>query len=120
MHELSICASIAAIAENHRGHRTVVSVRVRIGHLRQVVPEALTLGWAATVRDTPLAGAILDVEAVPAEIVCADCRQHSQLDEPFLLCPACGGDAVTVVAGEECLVASVDLVDPPTIPDEVE
>jgi hydrogenase nickel incorporation protein HypA/HybF len=113
MHELSICEAIADIVRANSGGRAVFSVQIRIGFLRQVVPEALDLGWTAITADTPLAGATLNIEHVPAEVECRECQVRSVLDQPFPRCPACGGLAVAVVAGDELLVTSIDVADSP-------
>ena len=41
MHELSIAGAIVATVERHAGGSPVTSVRVRVGRLRQVVPDSL-------------------------------------------------------------------------------
>lgn len=56
MHELSSCETIAEIVCRHAGGRPVVSVQIQVGHLRQVVPDALAFGWTMTVQGTPLGG----------------------------------------------------------------
>ena len=45
MHELSVAEAIAGAVNRHADGRPVTSVLVRIGHLRQVVPDALTFSW---------------------------------------------------------------------------
>jgi hydrogenase nickel incorporation protein HypA/HybF len=40
VHELSLCEAIAGVVKPHAGGRHVDVVRVRIGALRQVVPES--------------------------------------------------------------------------------
>ena len=45
MHELSICSAIASTAAKHAEGRPVSQVTVQIGHLRQVVPDALQFSW---------------------------------------------------------------------------
>ena len=42
MHELSIAEAIVRIADTHAAGRRVMCVEVEIGHLRQVVPSALS------------------------------------------------------------------------------
>ncbi len=109
MHELSLCTSIASIVAGHAGDHRVVSVRVTVGRLRQATPEALALCWDAVVARTPLTGARLDVEEVPAEVECPDCGIRGVLDEPYLRCAGCGGGRVRVLAGEEFLVTSIEI-----------
>jgi hydrogenase nickel incorporation protein HypA/HybF len=110
MHELSLCQSIYTVVDRARGDRRVHAVNLRIGQLRQVVPETLTFCWGVVTEDGPLNGAELVVDQVPAEIACRACGARSVLDEVMLVCPACGAVTVDVVSGEEFLVTSLDLV----------
>ena len=115
MHELALCRAVVATVDRHAAGRPVVRVRLRVGRLRQVVPEALDLAWHASTTGTALAGAALEVETVPAEVRCADCAACTVLEWPVPVCGACGSHGVEVVAGEELLVTSIDLADPATL-----
>ena len=110
MHELSIAQAIIDIAARHAGDARVERVHVRIGHLRQVVPSALTFAFELCTHGTRLDGAELEVEAVPIGVACPGCGMESELDGFPLACPACGGTAVEVVRGEELQVESLELV----------
>ena len=55
MHELSLCQSIYGITDRAREGRPVVTVRLRVGALRQVVPETLKYCWGVVTDTTPLA-----------------------------------------------------------------
>lgn len=109
MHELSVCASIAAIVTQHSGPHRVRAVQLEVGRLRQIVPEALTFCWTAVTQDTPLDGAALEVREIPAEITCSACGARSVVEGPVLQCSACGSGLVTVVRGEEFLVTSIEI-----------
>lgn len=110
MHELSLCGAIADIAARTAGERHVERVHVRIGELRQVVPDTLAFCWTMVVSDTELDGCELDVERVAAVLRCAGCGgEHPMGDDPAFACRACGGTDVTVVAGEEFLVTALEL-----------
>ncbi|MFI5040269.1 MAG: hydrogenase maturation nickel metallochaperone HypA [Acidimicrobiales bacterium] len=112
MHELSICASLASIVEQHAGGRPVASVHLDVGHLRQVIPDTLCYSWEIVVTDTPLAGSVLDINHIPAVIECRHCATRTTIDAPVFRC-GCGSTDVDVVAGDELLVTSLDL----TVPD---
>ena len=84
MHELSICAAIARIVEEHAEGQPVEIVRIDVGYLRQVVPETLRYSWELVVADTPLAGSVLEVNHVPLVVRCATCGESTTLDQPIL------------------------------------
>jgi len=117
VHELSLCDSIArAVIQNAQGRR-VTSVRLRVGALRQVVPETLVYCWSIASRGPILDGSVLEVEHVPAEIECGDCGTRSELSRFNLSCPNCGNQDVKVVSGEEMLIESIEVADDAEPPD---
>ena len=56
MHELSMCDAIARTVVDRAAGRRVLSVSVRIGHLRQVVPDTMTFCWEMVTAGTELDG----------------------------------------------------------------
>lgn len=111
MHELSICRSIADIVGRHADGRDVRVVHVRIGRLRQIIPDTLVYCWSLVSENTALDGAELRVESVPARIRCAECGHEETLDAPIMRCGRCEGRQVTIVAGEEFLITSLELAE---------
>lgn len=112
MHELSICGSIADIVNRHSAGRRVAVVHLRIGRLRQIVPDTLVYCWSLVSADTALAGSRLEVESVEARISCHDCGAQQVIgDFPILVCDTCQGTHVRVDAGEDFLITSLDLAE---------
>lgn len=111
MHELSLCRSIVSISARHAQGRPVVSVRVRVGHLRQVVPDTLARCFELLAPAGGLEGAVLEIVEVPAEVRCRACGATTVLERFELHCGACGGSDLEVTAGEELLVESLELAD---------
>lgn len=110
MHELSLCGAIAEIASRRAGERTVEVIHVRIGQLRQVVPDTLQFCWTLVVADTDLDGSILEIERVAASLRCRACETEFGMGDGIThFCPACGGLDAEVVAGEEFFVTALDL-----------
>ncbi|WP_261565470.1 hydrogenase maturation nickel metallochaperone HypA [Frankia gtarii] len=113
MHELSICRSVADIVTRHAAGRRVTRVHLRVGALRQVVPDTLIYCWELAHADRPeagvLAGSELAVEFVPAAARCRACGAHNELAVPVLRCAACGAADVDLVSGEEFLVTSFEV-----------
>lgn len=109
MHELSLCHSIGQIVAKHAADRPVTVVHLQVGALRQVVPDTLVYCWGLVNEGTVCAGSTLDVEQVPAAVVCADCGTTTTLHELRMVCGTCGSTSVQVTAGEELLVTSIEL-----------
>jgi hydrogenase nickel incorporation protein HypA/HybF len=114
MHELSIAEAVVAIAARHAGERRVVRVEVRLGHLRQVVPQALEFAFGLVAEGTPVEGAELVMEIVPAAGTCRACGTQSELPGFPLLCAACGSADLELTQGQELLVDALELDDPVT------
>ncbi len=60
MHELAVAQAIVAAAERHAEGRPVSVVRVRVGRLRQVVPEYLSFYLEVAAKETLCEGADLE------------------------------------------------------------
>ena len=109
MHELALSEAIAGTVEARAGTRPVTEARIRIGHLRQVVPDALTFAWSMITDGTALDGCELVIEHVPAVVACRACGADSTLTVPLLVCGACGTTDVELVSGDEFLLVSIEL-----------
>lgn len=109
MHELSIAEAIADVATRHAAGRRVVTVEVKVGHLRQVVPSVLEFAFGLVTQGTALDGAELQITQVPAAGRCRDCGVESVMEDFPLCCARCGGLSVDVFAGEELLVDALEL-----------
>lgn len=110
MHELSICRAITDIVGRHADGAAVRTVRLRVGELRQIVPDTLTYCWGLVTEGSELASATLEIERVPAAVRCRACDHEHVLTAPVFTCPRCGGD-VTIVSGAEFLITSLELAE---------
>jgi hydrogenase nickel incorporation protein HypA/HybF len=116
---LSICGSIADIATRRAAGRPVKVINVRVGQLRQIVPDTLVYCWELVSAETPLAGSRISIESVPARIRCRTCGHVTEVgDIPVFACGSCGGFDAEVVSGEEFLITSLELES--SFPDDAE
>jgi hydrogenase nickel incorporation protein HypA/HybF len=109
LHELSIAESVVRIARNQADGRRVVKVQMKVGHLRQVVPSALAFSFELVAEGTPVEGAELEMEEVPAAGLCRECGAESELRSFPLQCQECEGCELKILCGEELLVESLEL-----------
>lgn len=116
MHEMGIAVRIVEIAisaippdvEDARIER----INMRIGRLTAVEPESLRFCFNIASSDTPLAGALLDIEETPIVVQCGECAADTTISRPPFACSECGSGAVAVVSGRELEVVSIELADP--------
>ena len=112
MHELSLSSAIVNTVVKHADGRRVTVVELRVGKLRQVVPDTLAFCWTLVSEGTDLAGSVLDVERVPATLQCRVCDEQFTLDGTIaFVCPACKSLDVEVVSGEDFDVTALDLAE---------
>ena len=109
MHELAVCEAIAETVRDRAGGRNPAAVRVRIGHLRQVVPDSLIFSWEMVTTGTDLDGCDLIVDYIPAVVACRTCGARTTLTAPVLMCDSCQGVDVELVSGNEFDLASFDV-----------
>jgi hydrogenase nickel incorporation protein HypA/HybF len=104
MHEASIMQNVfdLAFARLQQESATrIVRLRLRVGALAGVVPEALTFAFEAMKADTPAAQAEMEVERLSARLVCRDCHREFEPESFPAPCPDCGNWALDVRQGQE-------------------
>ena len=109
MHELSLSSAIVATVEKHAEGRRVAVVTLRVGRLRQVVPETLEFYFEFVARGTSCEGARLEQEVVETRLRCDPCDAEWEIAVPAFRCPRCGGSDVAVVGGNEFQVESIEV-----------
>ena len=90
MHELSLSSAIVDTVVKHAGGRQVKVVSLRVGRLRQVVPDSLEFYFGIVAEGTVCEGARLEQELVPAALRCDGCAHEWDARDPGFRCPACG------------------------------
>jgi hydrogenase nickel incorporation protein HypA/HybF len=113
VHELSVSAAVVDTAVRHAGGRPVAVVNLRVGHLRQVVPDSLEFYWGIVTRDGICEGSVLEQEVIPARLACTACAREWEIELPVFRCPSCGGADVRVAAGAELEVESIEVEEEP-------
>ena len=119
MHELSLSSAIVNTVAKHADGRRVTAVNLRVGGLRQVIPDTLEFYFEFVARDSVCEGATLNQEVIDAWLRCAPCKYEWAIEIPAFRCPRCGGSDVTVAAGNEFEVESIE-VESPDVPDPEE
>src|SRR3954470_23041610 len=115
MHELAIAESVVSSVLARTGSQRVRVVRLRVGRLCAVVPDALTFSFDLATAGTPLEGAELEVEDQPGRASCRSCGAEFVLEDAILLCP-CGSADVHLLSGQDLTIVSVEVERPCAAP----
>jgi hydrogenase nickel incorporation protein HypA/HybF len=111
VHELALSTAIVNTVAKHADGRRVSLVSVRVGALRQVVAGSLAFYFEIVARDSVCEGARLELQEIPARLVCRACGSDWQVEVelPAFRCPACASSDVEVRSGEELEVESIEI-----------
>jgi hydrogenase nickel incorporation protein HypA/HybF len=109
MHELSITRNVVAIVADRAAGRRVTRVRLQVGRLSAVMPEAIRFCFDICAADTLLAGACLEIDEIQGRGRCAGCRTEVGLSAPSGRCPACGSAGLELIAGLELNIKEMEV-----------
>lgn len=113
MHEMSLVEalldSVLPLCEEN-GWKRVERIVLRIGALRQVIPQALVFCFETASEGTPLAGAALEILDSPIRQRCGNCGLEWGGEVPLGRCTACGSIEVETISGVELDIESLEVV----------
>jgi hydrogenase nickel incorporation protein HypA/HybF len=112
MHELSIANSLVELIVQQVDKDDLPSarcIRLRVGALSCVHPDALQFSFELVAQNTLLHDAKLEIEMVPISIYCANCDSVEPLDGiQSFLCPRCQTPSADIRAGRELELHSIE------------
>ncbi|MDR3518185.1 MAG: hydrogenase maturation nickel metallochaperone HypA [Azospirillaceae bacterium] len=112
MHEATIIESLMSIlvrqARTH-GVDHIQRVRLKVGALKAVEPQALRGCFEIFAEGTVAEGAELAIETVAARVLCRTCGVESLIQRFRFRCSQCDGDDLSVVGGEELYIESIEV-----------
>jgi hydrogenase nickel incorporation protein HypA/HybF len=112
MHEMALTESLVEMLEEEgrkQGFARVKRVRLEVGALGHVEPQAMAFCFAAVTRGTIADGAALDISIRPGQGWCFDCEKTTPLSERFGACAHCGGRHVQMNGGDELRVKELEV-----------
>jgi hydrogenase nickel incorporation protein HypA/HybF len=115
MHEATIVRNVVDVVTQHLAEEglsgRVRAVHLRIGQLAATVPDNLRFLFGVLTQDTPLEGAVLEIEPVNVKMRCRSCGSEYVVDDGDFVCRSCLSSDAELTEGREMIVDSVE-VDP--------
>jgi hydrogenase nickel incorporation protein HypA/HybF len=112
MHEMSIAAALIDLTREHvPSDARVRVVRVRVGPMQAIEPEAMTFAWEAATSGTAMDGAELTLTCVPWSLHCRACDRRWEGGDWPVTC-ACGSADVDPTGSDDLTLLSIEIDDP--------
>jgi hydrogenase nickel incorporation protein HypA/HybF len=108
MHELGIARNIVAIVVEAARGKHVRCVRLELGRLGGVMPDAIAFCFDVVAQGTVLEGAKLEIDVVPGVARCRSCGAEFGIDVLFAVC-GCGSRELAVIRGEELMIKNMEV-----------
>lgn len=112
MHEVGIAQGIlemALKAATEAGGSRIETLRVRVGVLTGVVPDALLFALETLRVGTTAQDARVELEVEPARAWCSRCESAFEVRELPCYCPGCDEPAGQVTGGRGLRLTSIDV-----------
>ena len=104
MHEAGIAKQIiemAVVAMEKEKWPSIKQLGLRVGRLSGVNIDSLKFCLEALTEDTPLQKTSIEIEEIPVQIKCLECRRDYEIAGYHFLCPECGKGDVEIIQGDE-------------------
>jgi hydrogenase nickel incorporation protein HypA/HybF len=112
LHELSIAQDIIEIVKQYVPDQSIVlSVKVEIGKLSNIMSDSLLFGYEALTKETFLKNSSLNIREIPVRIICKNCGVDEESEPTFLFCPKCESGNVEVISGKDIKVVEIEILD---------
>jgi len=106
-----VVKTILASVEN-AGASRVTNVQLAVGVSGHFTEEAVRQYFQVLTKDTPIEGATLALEWLPATYQCLSCQQRFESTSAEAPCPQCGDVALEISHQDECFVRTIDAITP--------
>jgi len=108
MHELGIAQNIVSIVSEAAKGRHVQTLRLEIGKLSAVMPDAIRFCFDVCAKGTVLEGSELEIEEIEGRGECQACGDTVALNHLAGTC-ACGSRDIRCIAGEELNIKEMEV-----------
>lgn len=111
MHEFAVTKSLVDLCNQEAKKNRIEKIHkiyLRVGRFTGFSPDSIQFYFEHLKAKTRCSSATIVFEEVPMKIICNDCQECSEIDEPVLLCPNCGSDNIDLISGREFSVASIE------------
>ena len=110
MHELGLCTEMVRTLEDlmkEEGIKKISKVCVDVGEITGVLPRCMEECWGPACEGSPLEGAKLKINFLPAKAVCRRCGEAFHPEHGKGACPKCGSELYDLENGFEFEITEI-------------
>lgn len=110
MHELGVLIEIVKQVEQIADQNEVDKIEtlvLQIGELSSMVPQYMKKLYPAAIEGTVLENSTLEIEIIPANGLCKECRQVFNLIKEKGTCPHCQSKSFELLSGKEFMIKEI-------------
>ncbi len=112
MHEMSIVEGLIAIVKEEMdksGAARLRSVRVKIGEMAGILPDALKTAFQIITAENGMDSAVLNIDISPLTGYCRKCNKEFKVIDYRFSCPECGESEIEIVSGREMSIVEIEV-----------
>lgn len=109
MHELGITRNIVAIVGERAAGQKVLRVKLEVGRLSGMLPEAIRFCFPIAAQGTALEGALLEIDEPEGRGLCSACGAETALAAPIGRCPRCAAPSLRITSGEQLTIREMEV-----------
>jgi len=112
MHEMSIAQNVVDIIreEMQKCNATVLkSVRLNVGEMSAIVPEAFSFCFEVITDGTEIEGVELIMDVIPLRGYCHKCENEFEIVDYAFTCPSCGDTNIDTIAGRDLSIVEMEV-----------
>ena len=112
MHEMSIAQNLIAILEDEMVKNKASrlrAVRLNIGEMSGIVPEALKTCFEIITAKSNMKGAVLKMDIAPLIGYCRKCEEEFKIMEYDFSCPECDSTDIDIISGREMNIVEIEV-----------
>ncbi len=110
MHEIGVLIevikSVEKIAKENEVEK-IESLVLQIGELSSMIPKYMKTLYPMATEGTILEGSNLEIEIIPANGLCKDCKKVYNLMDSNGKCPRCGNKNFELLSGKEFFIKEI-------------
>lgn len=110
MHELGIMINVVETVEDfakENGLTQIEKLVLQIGELSSVIPRYAEACYPAAIDGTILQETKLEIEVLPGNCLCSNCKQVFNLIKNNKICPKCQSEEWELISGREFMIKEI-------------